>query len=59
MPEFKLIDLTLSDALWLEVLCDLEDLHAPHWLMKVQLKCRPHLKLEKRSFGLDQLKHTN
>jgi hypothetical protein len=59
MREFKLIALTLTDFAWLECLCDIEDLGAPPELLSVQLKCRPHLKMEKRALGLEHLKLIN
>lgn len=56
---FKLIDLMLPDVLWLETLVDIEELGAPQDLLALQLKCRPHLRLEKRALGLEHLKQIN
>jgi hypothetical protein len=56
---FKLIDIGLTDYAWLETLCDLEELDAPPELMRVQLKCRPHLSMEKRALYLEHLKEVN
>lgn len=59
MIDFKLIDLQLTDFAWLQALCDLEELDAPIELLKLQLKCRQHLKMEKRALGLEHLKLVN
>ena len=56
---FKLIDVQLPDVLWLETLCDIEELGAPQELLALQLKCRVHLRLEKRALGLEHLKQIN
>lgn len=59
MIDFKLIDIQLTDFAWLQALCDLEDLDAPMELLKLQLKCRPHLKMEKRALGIEHLTQVN
>jgi hypothetical protein len=59
MTIFKLIDIQSTDFAWLQALCDLEELDAPLELLKLQMKCRPHLKMEKRAFGLEHLKQVN
>ncbi len=56
---FKLLDVQLTDFAWLQALCDLEELDAPIELLKLQMKCRPHLKMEKRALGLEHLKLIN
>lgn len=56
---FKLIDIQLTDYAWLETLCDLEDLDAPIKLLRLQLKCRPHLRMEKRALFLEHLRQEN
>lgn len=56
---FKLIDLSLSDTAWLEVLCIIEELGAPQELLLLQLKCRPHLNKAKRALGIEHLKYKN
>lgn len=59
MTDFKLIFAELNDHAWLEVLCDLADLHMDWSFMRVQLKCRPHLEFEKRMLGIEQLAQVN
>lgn len=59
MREFKLIDLQLADPAWLQALCDIEELGAPLEIIRLNLKCRPHLKMEKRALGLEHLKQVN
>lgn len=59
MREFKLIAISLTDFAWLECLSDIEDLGAPPELLKVQLKCRPHLKMEKRALHIEHLRLEN
>lgn len=59
MIDFKLIDIQLTDFAWLQALCDLEELDAPIELLKLQMKCRPHLKMEKRALGLEHLRLVN
>jgi hypothetical protein len=56
---FKLIDLNLTDFAWLQTLCDLEELDAPIELLKVHMKCRPHLSMEKRALYLEHLIREN
>lgn len=52
-----MIDIT--DYAWLEVLCDMADLGASPELLRVQLKCRPHLAMEKRALFIEQLTQVN
>lgn len=59
MIKFKLIDVGLTDFAWLETLCDLEELDAPIELLRLQLKCRMHLTMEKRALGLEHLAQVN
>jgi hypothetical protein len=59
MIHFKLLDIQLTDFAWLQALCDLEELDAPLELLKIQMKCRPHLTMEKRALGLEHLKQVN
>jgi len=56
---FQLIDMLLTDYSWLEVLCDMEELGASPELLRIQLKCRPHLMMEKRALGLEHLAQIN
>lgn len=54
--QFKLIDIGLTDYAWLKTLCDLEELDAPPEIMRLQLKCRSHLIMEKRALCLEHLR---
>lgn len=59
MKSFKLIVMSLQDAPWLECLCDIEDLGAPPEILHLQLKCRPHLNMEKRALHIEHLRLEN
>lgn len=59
MISFKLIMIDITDYAWLEVLCDMADLGASPELLRVQLKCRPHLAMEKRALFIEQLTQVN
>lgn len=55
----KLLDLNMTDYAWIETLDDCIDLDMPPELIKIQLKCRPHLQLEKRALGFEYLTFIN
>lgn len=53
-----IIDMTINDIEWLQILSDLEDI-GDYDALQVNLKLRTHLTGEKRALGLYHLKEVN